>query len=316
MKLILVVDADPAVSQMLTDQLRFAGVEILNFPTFAEGLKMALDCRPELVLTAAAPPGWEGFTLAQQLRDQAPEVPVILLSPSPEPWVAETARSLKVRALLRLPVTAETLLPAVCEVLGLPAPSRDQLASVPIPGTSAPAPSPPPPPATLPPPPPPPSPPPAVPAVGAARPTAPVSAPSGAGGPAQPGPTPRFSTPAKILIVEDDRNIAKALAIRLRAAGLEVIMAYDALSGLDMALRQQPDLVILDIGLPAGSGLSVAERIQNLIPKLTPIIFITASRQPGLRERALQLGPVDYIEKPYDAEKLLEAIARVLPAKG
>lgn len=311
MKLILVVEADPAVSQMLTGQLRFAGVEILNFPTLAEGLKMALDCRPELVLTTAAPPGWEGFTLAQQLRDQAPEVPVILLTPSPEPWVAETARSLKVRALLRLPVTAETLLPAVCEALGLPAPTPDQLASVPTPVTSASAPFPPPLPVPSPSSPPPP---PAAPVFHSPPPAAsPAAGPVAA---AQPGPTPRFSTPAKILIVEDDRNIAKALAVRLRAAGLEVIMAYDALSGLDMALRQQPDLVILDIGLPAGSGLSVAERIQNLIPRLTPIIFLTASRQPGLRERAMQLGPVDYLEKPYDAEKLLEAIARALPARG
>lgn len=319
MKLILVVEADPAVSQMLTAALHYVGVEILHVPTAAEGLKTALDCRPELVLGVAGPPGWEGFSLAHQLREKAPEIPLILLTPSGEPWVAETARSLRVRALLRLPIGADTLLPAVAEALGLPVPSVESSASALVPGESGPTPPGPTPSA--------PAPPPAVPSPLPAAPAAtpfsraPTQAPPGAGSapagaPAQPGPAPRFSTPAKILIVEDDRNIAKALAVRLRAAGLEVIMAYDALSGLDMAVRQRPDLVILDIGLPAGSGLNVAERIQTLIPRLTPIIFLTASRQPGLRERAMELGPVDYLEKPYDAEKLLEAIARALPSPG
>ncbi len=308
MKLILVVDAEPTVSQMLTERLRFAGVELLHVPTAVEGLKTALDYRPELVLAVAGPPGWEGFALAHELRERAPEIPLILLSPSAEPWVAETARTLRVRAFQRLPVTEETLLPAVAEALGLSAPET-------APRTPSPVASPQPPPVSPPPAPPTSSPP-------AFFPTAPASAPastpptSPAPVPGPSGSLPRFTTPAKVLIVEDDRNIAKALAVRLRAAGLEVVMAGDALSGLDMAVRQQPDLVILDIGLPAGSGLTVAERIQTLVPKLTPIIFLTASRQPGLRERAMQLGPVDYLEKPYDAEKLLEAIARALPPRG
>lgn len=308
MKLILVVDAEPSVSQMLAERLRFAGVEILQVPGVAEGLKMALDCRPELVLAVAGPPGWEGFTLAHELRERASEIPVILLSPSAEPWVAETARTLRVRAFQRLPVSAETLLPAVAEALGLPAPETEPATPSSLAGPLSP------------PVPPPPAPPPSSPP--AFFPTAPASGPGPAPPPAPapvPGPpaaVPRFTTPAKVLIVEDDRNIAKALAVRLRAAGLEVLMAGDALSGLDMTVRQQPDLVILDIGLPAGSGLTVAERIQTLVPKLTPIIFLTASRQPGLRERAMQLGPVDYLEKPYDAEKLLEAIARALPPRG
>jgi DNA-binding response OmpR family regulator len=128
-------------------------------------------------------------------------------------------------------------------------------------------------------------------------------------------PTAQALLTGKVLIVEDDRHIAKALAVRLRAAGLEVLIAGDALSGLDMAVRQQPDLVLLDIGLPAGSGLKVAERIQTLLPKLTPIIFLTASRQPGLREQALKLDPVDYFEKPYDADRLLEAVQRALACR-
>ena len=60
--------------------------------------------------------------------------------------------------------------------------------------------------------------------------------------------------------------------------------------------------------MPAGNGFSVAERIQALIPTPTPIIFLTASKQAGLQERAQELGAVAFFEKPYEAADLLAAI--------
>ena len=116
----------------------------------------------------------------------------------------------------------------------------------------------------------------------------------------------------KILIVEDDQKIAKGLAIRLKAAGYQTSLAFDALAGVAMALKDRPDLVILDISMPAGDGFLVADRIQSLIPSPTPIIFMTASRQAGFQERAEGLGAVGYFEKPYRAECVLTAIQRAL----
>ena len=116
----------------------------------------------------------------------------------------------------------------------------------------------------------------------------------------------------KILIVEDDQNIAKALAIRLKAHGYGVTVAPDALSGVETALKIQPDLVLLDISMPAGDGFTVAERIQNLIPRETPMIFLTASRKPGLREKAKELGAAAFFQKPFNAEDLLVAIQLAL----
>src|ERR1019366_8367416 len=86
----------------------------------------------------------------------------------------------------------------------------------------------------------------------------------------------------RILIVEDDRRISMALATRLVNAGQEVIQAFDAVSGVEKAVQHQPDLILMDIALPGGSGLMVAQRIQSVVPKPTPIIFLTASRQAGL----------------------------------
>jgi DNA-binding response OmpR family regulator len=112
----------------------------------------------------------------------------------------------------------------------------------------------------------------------------------------------------KILIVEDDQKIALALALRLRSAGYETSTAFDAVGGISEAIRFSPDLVLLDVSLPAGSGFTVAERMRSVMPALTPIIFLTASKQPGLQERAQELGAVGYFEKPYEAEALLTAV--------
>ena len=140
-----------------------------------------------------------------------------------------------------------------------------------------------------------------------------VVAPASCASPKRPAP---ITGKHKILIVEDDRKIAVALGLRLRAAGQDILFAYDALTGLDSAIRNQPDLVLLDIGLPAGSGLVVAERIQNLAPKYTPIIFLTASRQPGLRAQAMALGAAGFLEKPYEADALMAAIQNALKPPG
>lgn len=115
-----------------------------------------------------------------------------------------------------------------------------------------------------------------------------------------------------ILIIEDDVKSARALAIRLEAAGYEVLTAPDGVQGVRRALDQPPDLIITDIWLPVGIGFSVAQRLKRAGLGNIPLIFITASRLPGLREAATQLGAAAYLEKPYDSEALLRAIACAL----
>jgi len=116
----------------------------------------------------------------------------------------------------------------------------------------------------------------------------------------------------KILVVEDDKTISMALAIRLRSYGYETTVAGDSVSGLETARKIRPDLVLLDISLPAGNGFVVAERIQMLIPTPTPMIFLTASTQPGLREKAKELGAAAFFQKPYDADDLRGAVQLAL----
>lgn len=125
---------------------------------------------------------------------------------------------------------------------------------------------------------------------------------------------------SKILIVEDDKKIALALSVRLRAEGHEAAVAHDAVLALSVAQRERPDLAILDISMPGGSGLDVAQRLQNNTHLAgTPFIFITASRHPGIRDEAEGLGAVGFFEKPYDIAEVLSCIREALgldPAPG
>ena len=118
----------------------------------------------------------------------------------------------------------------------------------------------------------------------------------------------------KILVVEDDKKVAMALAIRLRSVGYEVMTVHDALTGVSAAVKFRPDLVILDISMPAGGGFTVAERLEGMaMTAATPIIFMTASKQPGLREKAMaQSSAIAFFDKPYDAGELIDTIASTL----
>lgn len=82
---------------------------------------------------------------------------------------------------------------------------------------------------------------------------------------------------AKILVVDDEPDVVRALTMRLKFAGYEVIVASDGASATRLAITEQPDLVILDIGLPCGDGHDVAGRLcENMNTAAVPIIFLTA----------------------------------------
>jgi len=117
----------------------------------------------------------------------------------------------------------------------------------------------------------------------------------------------------KILIVDDERDILKALMIRLQGAGYEVVTAFDGAQGVFMAHKEKPDLILLDIRMPAGNGFSVAQRLKRSIHTFTiPVIFLTGSPEKNAEEKAMALGARFYIKKPYDPEELLDAIKRAL----
>ena len=116
----------------------------------------------------------------------------------------------------------------------------------------------------------------------------------------------------RILVIEDDRRISEALAIRLQAEGYDVMTASDGFAGIKEVLTERPDLLLMDIWMPVGTGFSVAQRLQSVGLGTIPKIFITASKLRGLHRAATLLGAYAFFEKPYDPDMLLEAVARAL----
>jgi len=116
-------------------------------------------------------------------------------------------------------------------------------------------------------------------------------------------------------VVDDDPNILKAIGLRLKSCGFEVLTAPDGAEALGVAELNKPDLVITDIWMPVGVGLSLAYRLKQSLPGL-PVIFLTASKQAGLKDMARQVGATAFLEKPYDPEILLAAINHALEPAG
>jgi CheY-like chemotaxis protein len=113
----------------------------------------------------------------------------------------------------------------------------------------------------------------------------------------------------KVLIADDNQDILKALTIRLRSGGYDVVTATDGLQAVMKAHKEKPDLAILDIMMPAGDGLSVKEKL-NMGPDTwqIPVIFLTASPRPDLEEKARETGGLFFIRKPYDPDDLMKCV--------
>ena len=111
----------------------------------------------------------------------------------------------------------------------------------------------------------------------------------------------------RILIVEDEENIVDILAFNLKREGYETIEAMDGAAGLEQALEQDPDLILLDLMLPKMDGFEVCRRIREA-GRTTPVIMLTAREEETDKVLGLELGADDYITKPFSMREL---IARV-----
>ena len=117
----------------------------------------------------------------------------------------------------------------------------------------------------------------------------------------------------KVLIVDDDTQIRTGLNARLRANGYETAFAADCIGAISTALREKPDAILLDIGLPGGDGFLVLKRLQaNSNLANIPVIVLTAREPEQNEKRALEGGAVAFFQKPVENEELLAALAAAL----
>ena len=116
----------------------------------------------------------------------------------------------------------------------------------------------------------------------------------------------------KILIVEDDPVARQVLHARLKST-YQVFMSGDALAAFTEARKQQPDLIILDLGLPAGGGFTVLQRVQS-IPSLAaiPVLVVSGLDRAANEKKALDAGATAYIQKPAGDEQLMAKVRELI----
>jgi two-component system KDP operon response regulator KdpE len=123
---------------------------------------------------------------------------------------------------------------------------------------------------------------------------------------------------SRVLVVDDEAPIRRALGINLRARGYEVDLAESGEEALELAARHQPDVVVLDLGLPAIDGIDVIVGIRGW--SAVPIVVLSARDAEAAKVAALDAGADDYVTKPFGMDELLArlraALRRATPGEG
>jgi DNA-binding response OmpR family regulator len=117
----------------------------------------------------------------------------------------------------------------------------------------------------------------------------------------------------KVLVVDDEAPIRLLCRVNLEAEGMEVLEAADGEAGLTLARSERPDVILLDVMMPAMDGWQVAERLfEDHATSQIPLVFLTARAELRDRARGLELGGVDYITKPFNPVDLASVVEGLL----
>ena len=121
----------------------------------------------------------------------------------------------------------------------------------------------------------------------------------------------------KILVVEDDADVRLGYQVLLKANHYDTCFAADSLSAISEARKHQPDLIILDLGLPAGDGFVVMDRLRtNLQLALIPVLVVSARDERTNRQRAIDAGARGFVSKPWNDDDLLLLIGELVNGSG
>ena len=123
-------------------------------------------------------------------------------------------------------------------------------------------------------------------------------------------PPPGGEPDAKVLIVDDDASLLRALGISLRARGYQVVVARTGEEGLDVAAHHHPDVILLDLGLPGIDGVEVIRGVRGW--SAVPIIVLSARHQSVSKVEALDAGADDYMTKPFGMDEMLARLRAAL----
>ena len=117
----------------------------------------------------------------------------------------------------------------------------------------------------------------------------------------------------KILIVDDEPGIVKLLSMRLKSKGYQVFQAYDGMECVEIAEKEIPDLILLDVKMPQGGGIGAFEKlILSETTREIPVIFMTAYPQSDIKNKVTKMGAIGFVSKPFVSADFVQTIDMVI----
>ncbi|HYU35270.1 MAG TPA: response regulator [Thermoanaerobaculia bacterium] len=117
--------------------------------------------------------------------------------------------------------------------------------------------------------------------------------------------------PPRVLIADDDPMFVELLSSRLEGDGFEVVVAYDNVQALNLAMRLRPDVILLDIKMPGGSGVDTLKRLKkSSLTHGIPVVVASAQTDPSLPQDLCALGAAGYLQKPVSYDLVRECLGR------
>jgi CheY-like chemotaxis protein len=117
----------------------------------------------------------------------------------------------------------------------------------------------------------------------------------------------------KVLIADDDKQLCQLLSTVLRGKGCEVVLAFDSMQVVMQAIRNSPDVIVLDIVMPGGTGIEALKNLKaNSKTTAIPVLAISAKTDPRLAKQAKDLGAAEFMRKPLNTEELYPALCKLV----
>jgi len=117
----------------------------------------------------------------------------------------------------------------------------------------------------------------------------------------------------KVLLADDDRVLTHLLSTRLRAKGAETVVAHDAMQALMSAMRSPPDVIVLDIQMPGGTGIEALRKLKQSVRTSTiPVVVLSGSVDADASQAVKALGAIEFLLKPVDPEVLYQTLCAIL----
>lgn len=113
----------------------------------------------------------------------------------------------------------------------------------------------------------------------------------------------------RVLVIDDDKTLVTLMTALLRKGGYQVLSAFDGVSGFMIAQKERPDLILLDLQMPAGGGEAVWKRLcASTHTSGIPVVYVTATSTPGFAAEVEAQGAAGFIRKPFDPETFVERV--------